>query len=80
MYQDHPNETKYKHVRLGNAKFQRAVGRYPAALELLRAIGFEERTTPEGEAGLELKRKDAGLMWLGKAALEAEEERLQRQS
>jgi hypothetical protein len=50
------------------------VGRYPAGLELLRAIGFEERTTAEGAAVLELARDDAGLLWLGKAALEAEAE------
>lgn len=61
-------------MRLVNAKFQRAVGRHPAAVELLRAIGFEERTTPEGEAVMELARDDVGLLWLGKSALEAEEQ------
>ena len=63
-------------MRLGNAKFQRAVGRFPAALVLLRAVGFEERVTPEGEAVMELDRDDAGLLWLGKSALEAEEARV----
>ena len=73
--QDHPGEAKYKRVRLSNPKFQRSVGRHPAALELLRAIGFEERTTPEGEAVMELGRDDVGLLWLGKSALEAVEQR-----
>ena len=31
--------------------------------------------TPEGEAVMELGRDDVGLLWLGKSALEAVEQR-----
>ena len=64
---DHPQEPKYKRVRLGNAKFQRAVGRFQPAMDLLRAVGFEER---EGGQVLEYTRNDPGLLWWGKSAVE----------
>lgn len=66
---DHPQEPKYKRVRLGNAKFQRAVGRFPPAMDLLRAVGFEER-----EGLLEYMRNDPGLLWWGKSAVEGAQE------
>jgi hypothetical protein len=63
--QDNPSEEKYRRVRLSNQRFAAAVGRHPAGLAFLTALGFEEA------AGfLELKRNDPGLLWLGKAALQ----------
>ncbi len=48
---EHPDLPKYRSVRLGNPSFHRRVGRFAAALALLRAAGFESAT--EGEAGSE---------------------------
>lgn len=70
---DHPQEPKYKRVRLGNAKFQRALGRFPPAMELLRAVGFEEQG---GGQGLEYTRNDPGLLWWGKSAVEGAQEQV----
>jgi len=64
---DHPQEPKYKRVRLTNVKFQRALGRLMPAMDLLRAVGFEER---DGGAVLEYTRNDPGLLWWGKSAME----------
>ena len=71
---DHPQEPKYKRVRLGNAKFQRAVGRFPPAMDLLRAVGFEE----EEGGTLEYMRNDPGLLWWGKSAVEGAQEQAGR--
>ena len=48
---EHPDLPKYRSVRLGNPSFRRRVGRFVAALALLRAAGFESAT--EGEADSE---------------------------
>ena len=66
--QDNPQVDKYKRVRLNNAKFHRHVGRHPAAMELLDALGFV-RIQGEEEV-LELKRNDPGLLWLGRSSIE----------
>jgi hypothetical protein len=63
--QEHPAEEKYRRVRVTNAKFYAAVGRHLAALDFLRALGFEELN-----GNLELKRNDPGLLWLGKSTLQ----------
>jgi hypothetical protein len=66
-----PTEAKFRRLRLGNKLFQSRVGQYPPALDLLRAVGFEERE--EGGAQvllLQARRQDPGLMWLAKGLLE----------
>ena len=55
---------------LPSARFSRAVGAYPHALEFLLSVGFERRAEPwtpgaAGEAVLVLTRNDPGLLWLG---------------
>jgi hypothetical protein len=47
-----PNAARVRALRLGNAKFAEAVGRFPAALEVLRAAGFAEQAEEgSGAAG-----------------------------
>ncbi|GIL57599.1 hypothetical protein Vafri_12795 [Volvox africanus] len=58
-----PTEDRYRRVRLGNAVFQRRVGRLPGGLELLRIAGFVEELVGE-DAVLRLRRNDPGLLWL----------------
>lgn len=68
---EHPQELKFRRVRLNNAKFQRTVGRFPAAINLLRDVGFQER---EGGTVLEYTRGDPGLLWWGKCVVEQAKE------
>lgn len=68
---EHPQELKFRRVRLNNAKFQRTVGRFPAAIDLLRDVGFQER---EGGTVLEYTRGDPGLLWWGKCVVEQAKE------
>ena len=69
---DHPQNPKFRRVRLANTKFAWAVGRFPAGLDLLQAVGFEEA---EGGAVLLYTRNDPGLLWLGRSIVEEERER-----
>jgi hypothetical protein len=46
-----PNAGRVRALRLGNPKFAEAVGRFPAALEVLRAAGFAEQAEDESGAG-----------------------------
>lgn len=39
---EHPEDERYRTVRLANALFQRRVGVFPSGLALLRAFGFED--------------------------------------
>ncbi|CAI2373242.1 unnamed protein product [Moneuplotes crassus] len=48
---DHPDEKKYRRIKLDNKKFHQTVGRHDKAIEFLLSIGFKkiftEETTPE---------------------------------
>ena len=65
----HPGDTKYTHIRLGNATFNIRAGQYAAARQLLKIAGFSEEA--EGTAGKALvwKRNDQGLIWLTLSAV-----------
>jgi len=62
----HPNEMKFRRLRLGNAKLKPVLN-VIGVKEFLCALGFEEK---EGDA-LVLLRIDTGLIWAAKCCLEA---------
>ena len=70
-----PEEDKFRTVRLGNATFNARVGRFPAALELLRSFGFEDATQgPDPSAApthLALPVADAPTLARGLVLVEA---------
>lgn len=61
---DHPNEDKYRHIRLSNPTFMTRAGRFPASLQLLEIAGFSAVAQE-----LRWQRNDPGLVWLSLAAL-----------
>eukprot|EP00755_Sulcionema_specki_P004595 Sspe_Gene.30433::Locus_15066_Transcript_1_1_Confidence_1.000_Length_1182::g.30433::m.30433 len=40
---EHPDEDKYRRVKADNNQFREKVGKYPAALEVLKLLGFAEQ-------------------------------------
>jgi hypothetical protein len=75
---EHPGAAQYRVLRRGNAAFEARAGRFPAAIELLRAAGFVEEAEPAGAANsssgssarrLWLARDDPGLLWLTLSAV-----------
>jgi len=70
----HPDEPKFKQVRLDNKAFHNKVAQYHGGITVLLAVGWEERQAG-GERQLYFRRPDPGLLWLGKAVVE---EALQR--
>ena len=61
---DHPNEDRYRHIRLSNQAFMSRAGRFPASLQLLQIAGFSAVAQE-----LCWQRNDPGLVWLSLAAL-----------
>ncbi|KAH9092383.1 hypothetical protein LEN26_018438 [Aphanomyces euteiches] len=62
-----PHEAKFKSVRKENPRIQKTLGKqWQPCSEFLRSVGFQEDATHWN-----LTREDPGLLWLGKAALEA---------
>jgi hypothetical protein len=43
----HPDEEKYRRIKLGNAAFQTRVSSLEGSLAFLRLVGFEENATGE---------------------------------
>ena len=81
----HPEDIKYQKFRKNNANFQKRIASYIGAINILKAIGFEEQqvqSTPSfplthsanynniGEPFYVLTRVDIGLLWLGKQSVE----------
>jgi hypothetical protein len=63
----HPEETKYRTVRLTNAAFHARLGQYLAAVALLRSLGFEYAHQGGADAGgqpthLAIAQADAGQL------------------
>jgi hypothetical protein len=55
----YPDDVKYRSVKFTNPKFNDALGRHPAAVELLRCIGFADQTHPvTGERAMVLAAPD----------------------
>ncbi|XP_057953623.1 uncharacterized protein LOC131147957 [Malania oleifera] len=71
---EHPEEMKFKRLRMANPIFQRNVANYKAAVEILSLIGFIEDVVFDEigkvEPYLVLKRNDPGLLWLAKSSIE----------
>ncbi len=74
----HPGAPRFRVLRRGNAAFEARAGRFPAAIELLRAAGFVEEAEPGAAAAqpggdavrrLRLARDDPGLLWLALSAV-----------
>ena len=65
----HPGETKYTHIRLGNAAFHSRAGQYAAARQLLKVAGFSEEAEGTADTALVWKRNDQGLVWLALSAV-----------
>jgi hypothetical protein len=69
---EHPKEPRYRRLRYNNAAFQRKLGRFPAARQLLLLAGFAEQQQQQqqqhtggvSEAVLVYVRDDPGLLWL----------------
>jgi len=47
---EHPEDEKYRTVRLGNVLFQQRVGAFAAGLDLLRCFGFEDASTADAQS------------------------------
>lgn len=62
------DDDKFRRIRVANKRFLRTAGKFAAALRLLEAVGFE-RETQDNEDVLVFKRRDPGLLWLGRSAL-----------
>ena len=75
---EHPEETKYRTVRLANKTFHERVGKHPSGLALLRAFGFEDATQDvshtEGHTHLALPEADAAQLAQGLVVVEAARE------
>lgn len=70
----HPKEQRYRRLRCGNAAFQRRLGQYPAAIQLLLLSGFAEQQLQwqgdgKPETVLVYVREDPGLLWLVLSAI-----------
>ena len=59
----HPDEDKYRRIRLQNATYHNKVGRFQGSEDLLNVAGFT-RAENENEAFLTLTRHDPALVWL----------------
>mmetsp|Transcript_28966 Transcript_28966/g.55463 ORF Transcript_28966/g.55463 Transcript_28966/m.55463 type:complete len:781 (+) Transcript_28966:105-2447(+) len=58
----HPNEEKYRRLRWANATVSNRVRRFPGAVDILKAAGFQD---DEGaDPGLRFARNDVALLWL----------------
>jgi hypothetical protein len=69
---EHPGAAQYRVLRRGNPAFEARAGRFPAAIELLRAAGFVEEAEPAASNDarrLRLARDDPGLLWLALSAV-----------
>ncbi|KAL3145517.1 hypothetical protein ABBQ32_003341 [Trebouxia sp. C0010 RCD-2024] len=65
----HPGETKFTHIRLGNAAFHSRAGQYAAARQLLKVAGFSEEEEGTADKALVWRRNDQGLIWLALSAV-----------
>ena len=67
---------RYRRLRLSNRRFAATVGGAPGGIGFLETLGFaRDRGRQQGAEALLLRRDDPGLLWLGKATLEAERQR-----
>lgn len=73
MILDNPDEQKFRRLRLSNRRFAATVAGAPGGIEFLLALGFA-RDTSQGKEALVHQRGDLGLLWLGKAVLEAQQQ------
>jgi len=62
-----PGDPKYKKIRKANARISRDVAQYPACVQVLKSVGFQDN---ENEEFWILTRDDPGLLWLGQSSLE----------
>ena len=80
-----PEDLKYQKLRKRNGNFQKRIGCYNGAMNILKAIGFEEQDAKDTvnnsfttstyhnndrEVCYVLTRLDIGLLWLGKETVE----------
>ena len=63
---EHPHDEKYRRVDPSNRAFQKNVASAPGGVDFLYAVGFEPM-----HGHLVLHTRNAALLWIGKAALEA---------
>ena len=54
---------KYRRVRVANPAFRRRAGRFPGAMDALRAAGFRDDAS-DGEPALRLMRDDPALLYV----------------
>jgi uncharacterized protein YkwD len=64
---EHPDEPKFKRLRLDNEAFRKKLGRFPPGIECLKIVGFIE-----AEGNLVLRNYDAASLWIAKTLLEKE--------
>jgi hypothetical protein len=68
---------KYRRVRVANPAFRRRAGRFPGAMDALRAAGFRDDAT-DGEPALRLTRDDPALLYVVRSTVADAVERARR--
>ena len=71
---DNSADPKFRRIRLANKKFLRTAGKFPAALDLLAAVGFERQSSASDETSADdallLTRLDPDLLALARHELQ----------
>ena len=70
---------KYRRVRVANPAFRRRAGRFPGAMDALRAAGFRDDAT-DGEPSLRLTRDDPALLYVVRSTVADAAERARRKA
>jgi len=69
----------YRRVRVANPAFRRRAGRFPGAMDALRAAGFRDDAT-DGEPSLRLTRDDPALLYVVRSTVADAAERARRKA
>ena len=69
----------YRRVRVANPAFRRRAGRFPGAMDALRAAGFRDDAT-DGEPALRLTRDDPALLYVVRSTVADAAERARRKA
>lgn len=70
---------RYRRVRVANPAFRRRAGRFPGAMDALRAAGFRDDAT-DGEPSLRLTRDDPALLYVVRSTVADAAERARRKA
>ncbi|GLD91866.1 hypothetical protein PINS_up000399 [Pythium insidiosum] len=62
---ENPQETKYQSIRKSTNAFSTRIAIFPECLDILKSVGFDEH-----DEFFQLSRRDPGLLWVGRSAIE----------